>query len=94
MLIEKNIVFEVKDNFLGWFKVDLELYEIYLKEDIEDVAVTIQWLESVKKNEKSKYFSISTAASPLNTAYFREKAMDTWTTGGQSLSFYLNAMCE
>lgn len=94
LLIEKNIVFEVKDNFLGWFKVDLELYEIYLKEDIEDVAVTIQWLESVKKNEKSKYFSISTAASPLNTAYFREKAMDTWTTGGQSLSFYLNAMCE
>lgn len=94
LLIEKNIVFEVKDNFLGWFKVDLEPYEIYLKEDIEDVAVTIQWLESVKKDEKSKYFSISTAASPLNTAYFREKAMDTWTTGGQSLSFYLNAMCE
>ncbi|KPM30484.1 Putative outer membrane protein [Croceitalea dokdonensis DOKDO 023] len=94
LLIEKNIVFEVKDNFLGWFEVDLEPYEIYLKEDIEDVAVTIQWLESVKKDEKSKYFSISTAASPLNTAYFREKAMDTWTTGGQSLSFYLNAMCE
>ena len=94
LLIEKNIVFEVKDNFLGWFKVDLESYEIYLKKDIEDVAVTIQWLESVKKDEKSKYFAISTAASPLNTAYFREKAMDTWTKGGQSLSFYLNAMCE
>lgn len=94
LLIEKNIVFEVNDNFLGWFKVDLEPYEIYLEEDIEEVAVTIQWLESVKKDEKSKYFSISTAASPLNTAYFREKAMDTWTTGGQSLSFYLNAMCE
>ncbi|MBU3024092.1 carboxypeptidase-like regulatory domain-containing protein [Zobellia galactanivorans] len=94
LLIEKNIVFEIKDNFLGWFKVDLKPYEIYLKEDIEDVAVTIQWLESVKKDEKSKYFSISTAASPLNIAYFREKAMDTWTTGGQSLSFYLNAMCE
>ncbi|ASO05710.1 carboxypeptidase-like regulatory domain-containing protein [Arenibacter algicola] len=94
LLIEKNIVFEVKNNFLGWFEVDLEPYEIYLKEDIEDVAVTIQWLESVKKDEKSKYFSISTAASPLNTAYFQEKAMDTWTTGGQSLSFYLNAMCD
>lgn len=94
LLIEKNIVFEVKDNFLGWFKVDLKPYEIYLKEDIEEVAVTIQWLESVKKDEKSKYFSISTSASPLNTAYFREKAMDTWTKGGQNLSFYLNAMCE
>lgn len=94
LLVNKNIVFEVKDNFMGWFKVDLEPYEIYLKEEIEEVAVTIQWLESVKKDEKSKYFSISTAASPLNTAYFREKAMDTWTSGGQSLSFYLNAMCE
>lgn len=94
LLVEKNIVFEIKDNFMGWFKVDLEPYEIYLKEDVEEVGVTIQWLESVKKDEKSKFFSISTAASPLNTAYFREKAMDTWTTGGQSLSFYLNAMCE
>src|SRR5690606_37772729 len=94
LLIEKNIVFEVKDNYLGWFKVDLQPYEIYLDEDVEEDAVTIQWLESVKRDENSKYFSISTAASPLNTAYFREKAMDTWTTGGQSLSFYLNAMCE
>jgi hypothetical protein len=94
LLINENIVFEIKDNFLGWFKVDLEPYEIYLKEEVEDVAVTIQWIESVKRDEESKYFSISTAASPFNTAYFREKAMDTWTTGGQSLSLYLNAMCE
>lgn len=95
LLIKKNIIFDVKDNFLGWFKVDLEPHEIYLKEDIEEVAVTIQWLESVKRDAKSKYFSISAVASPLNTAYLREKAMDTWTTiGGQSMSFYLNAMCE
>lgn len=94
LIVQKNIVFEIKDNFLGWFKVDLEPFDIYLKEEIEEIAVTIQWLESVKKDEKSKYFSISTAASPLSTAYFREKAMDTWTKGGQSLSFYLSAMCE
>jgi hypothetical protein len=94
LLINENIVFEIKDNFLGWFKVELVPYNIYLKEDVEEVAVTIQWLESVKKNEKSKYFSISTAASPIDTAYFREKAMDTWTKGGQSLSFYLNTMSE
>lgn len=94
LLLNENIIFEVKDSFLGWFKVDLEPYNIYLKENIEEVAVTIQWLESVKKTEKSKFFSISTAASPFNTAYFREKAMASWTKGGQSLSFYLNAMCE
>jgi hypothetical protein len=94
LLVNENIVFEVKDNFLGWFNVNLEPYDIYLKESDDEVAVTIQWLESVKNKEGSKFFSISTAASPLNTAYFREKAMDTWTTGSQSLSFYLNAMCE
>lgn len=94
LIVQENIIFEIKDNFLGWFTVDLEPYEIYFNEEIEDVAVTIQWLESVKENEKSKYFAISTASSPTHTAYFREKAMDSWNKGGQNLSFYLNAMCE
>lgn len=94
LIVQDNIVFEIKDNFLGWFNVDLEPYEIFFNKDIEDVAVTIQWIESVKANEKSKYFAISTASSPTHTAYFREKAMDSWDKGGQNLSFYLNAMCE
>lgn len=94
LIIQDNIIFEIKDNFLGWVKVDLEPYDILLKEEIKDIAVTIQWLESVKTNKKSKYFSISTASSPLHTAFFRDKAMDTWTKGGQNLSFYLNALCE
>jgi len=94
LIVQENIIFEIKNNFLGWFTVDLEPYEIYFNEEIEDVAVTIQWLESVKANEKSKYFAISTASSPTHTAYFREKAMDGWNKGGQNLSFYLNAMCE
>ncbi|WP_298371246.1 carboxypeptidase-like regulatory domain-containing protein [uncultured Lutibacter sp.] len=94
LIVQQNIVFEIKDNFLGWLTVDLEPYEIFLNKEIEDVAVTIQWLESVKANEKSKYFAISTASSPTHTAYFREKAMDSWNKGGQNLSFYLNAICE
>ena len=94
LIVQDNIIFEIKDNFSGWFKVDLEPYKIYLEEETEEVAVTIQWLESVKENEKSKYFAISTASSPTHTAYFREKAMDSWDKGGQNLSFYLNAMCE
>ena len=94
LIVQKNIVFEIKDRFLGWFTVDLEPYEIFLDKEIEDVAVTIQWLESVKANERSRYFSISTTISPIHTAYFREKAMDSWDKGGENLSFYLNAMCE
>ena len=94
MIVEKDIILEIKDNFLGWFKLDLEPYKIYLKEDIKEVAVTIQWIESVKANKKSKYFAISTASSPTHTTFFREKAMDSWTKGGQNLSFFLDAMCE
>lgn len=94
LIVQDNIIFEIKDNFLGWFKVDLEPYDIYFNEEIEEVAVTIQWVESVKADEKSKYFAISTASSPTHTAFFREKAMDSWDKGGQNLSFYLNAMCQ
>ena len=94
LIVQKNIIFEIKDNFLGWFKVNLEPYEIYLREELDKIAVTIQWLESVKTDKKSKYFAISTKASPTHTAFFREKSMDSWNKGGQSLSFYLSALCE
>lgn len=94
LIIEKDIVFEIKDEFKGWFNLDLKPYDIYLDKESEDVAVTIQWVESKKTNEKSKYFSISTAMSATDTSYFREKSMDTWKKTGQSLSFYLNAMCK
>ena len=94
LLIQKNIIFEIKDNYLGWFNVNLEPYEIYIKEDTEEIAVTIQWIESIKASKKSKYFSLSTASSPIHTAFFREKAMDSWEKSGQNLSFYMNAMCE
>lgn len=94
LVVEKNILFEIKDNSLGWYKVDLKPYDIYLKEDIEHIAVTIQWLESIKADEKSKYFAISTASSPAKNSFYREKAMDSWTKMGQSLSFYLGAACD
>ena len=69
-------------------------YEIYLDKETEDIAITIQWVESKKTNEKSKYCLILTAMSPTETSFFREKSMDSWKKSGQSLSFYLNAMCK
>ena len=94
LISEKDIVFEIKNEFKGWCKVDLKPYDIYLDKEMENIAVTIQWVESKKANEKSKYFAISTAASATEISYFREKSMDNWRTNGQSLSFYLNAMCN
>jgi hypothetical protein len=69
-------------------------HDIYFEKEIEEIAVTIQWVESVKIDKKSKYFSISTSASPINIAFFRDKAMGIWAKSGQSLSFYLNARCN
>lgn len=42
ILIEKDIIFEVKDNKLGLFTVDLKPYDIYLDKEMGDIAVTIQ----------------------------------------------------
>ncbi|MFA5296688.1 MAG: carboxypeptidase-like regulatory domain-containing protein [Lutibacter sp.] len=94
LIVNQNIIFEIDNEFLGWFTVDLKPYDIYFESDTGDIVVTIQWVESEKANSKSKYFAISTAVSPLNTAFFREKAMDVWTKSNQSLSFYLDAMCN
>ena len=94
LIIHENIIFEVRDSYLGWYVVDLEKYNIFLTAKMKEIAVTIQWLESEKTNEKSKYFAISTSNSPMHTGYFREKAMDKWNKASQNLSFYLNALCE
>ena len=94
LIVEKDIVFEIKDEFKGWFHLDLKPYEIYLDKETEDIAITIQWVESKKTNEKSKYFGISTAMSATETSFFREKTMDSWKKSGQGLSFYLNSMCK
>ena len=94
LIVEKDIVFEIKNEFKGWFNLDLKSYEIYLDKEIEDIAITIQWVESLKANGKSKYFGISTAMSATETSFFREKSMDSWKISGQSLSFYLNIMCN
>lgn len=94
LLNEKDIIFEIKENFTGWYSFDLKPFDIFLDRENDDVAATIQWIESVKTDEKSKYFAISTAISATETAFYREKAMDVWTKTGQGLSFYLNAMCK
>lgn len=94
LIVQKNIIFEIKNGFLGWYKVELEPYNINIGKEVENIAVTIQWVESKKMDSNSKYFSISTAASPISTFYFREKIMDNWTKSGQNLSFYLNVMTE
>jgi hypothetical protein len=94
IIVNQNIIFEINNEYLGWFSVDLTPYDIYFTDDTGDIAVTIQWVQSEKSTAKSKYFSISTAQSPLNNAFYREKAMDTWTKSNQNMSFFLSGMCN
>ncbi|SNY95186.1 carboxypeptidase-like regulatory domain-containing protein [Flagellimonas pacifica] len=93
LLNTRDIVFEIKNGQLGWFKVDLSSFDVYLEKEIEEVAVTIQWLESKKMNDKSKYFGISTKLATSKRFFYREKAMDKWFNGKSKPSFYLDAEC-
>lgn len=94
LIVDKDIIFEVKNGFLGLYTLDLKPFDIYLDKEMGDIAVTIQWIESVKTNEKSKFLAISTAMSATETSFYREKNMSNWYKSGQSLTFYLNTMCQ
>ncbi|MEO9511056.1 MAG: carboxypeptidase-like regulatory domain-containing protein [Flavobacteriaceae bacterium] len=93
LLNQNNIIFEVKEGHLGWFKVDLSSFDVFLEKEREEVAVTIQWLESEKINDQSKYFGISTKLATSKRFFYREKAMDKWFNGKSKPSFYLDAEC-
>ena len=42
LIIPKEIVFEIRDGFVGLYKFDLKPFTIYLTKDLGDVAATIQ----------------------------------------------------
>jgi hypothetical protein len=93
-MFDRDIIFEIKDGYRGWFKVDLKPYQVWVPDAKGPFAVTIQWLESVKQQANSKYFSITSAKSAFKTFVGRSKAMDTWDVHKQALSFYLQCQCQ
>ena len=94
LLISDNIVFDIKNEKIDWKSIDLNQYNIYLKEELDDFLFTIQWVESEKSKEDSKFFAIHASKSPLHKVYYREKAMDSWKTQTGGLSMYLDARCS
>ncbi|WP_136467819.1 carboxypeptidase-like regulatory domain-containing protein [Flagellimonas onchidii] len=94
LLNTRDIIFEIEDGHLGWFKVDLTSFDILLEKDLKEVVVSIQWLESEKATPKSKYFSISTKVASTKSCFFREKTMDKWRVMKSKPSFYLDAECK
>jgi len=93
LLISDNIIIELKDEETGWKSIDLDSYNIYLKEEIGEFLVSLQWVESEKSTPESKYFAIPASTSPFHKIYFRDKVMDNFESQTGSLSMYLDARC-
>lgn len=94
LLISDNILIELKEEASGWHSIDLTPYNIYLKEELGEVLMTLQWIESEKAREDSKFFSIPASTSPFHKIYYREKSMDSWKSQTGSLSMYVDARCK
>lgn len=92
-ILEKNIIIEVKDGQTDWFQYDLKPYEIYLAKELNQVAITLTWLESEKMNEKNWRFSFYAAMLPYFTMFNRDKSMASWTKSDAAISMYLNTTC-
>lgn len=94
LLITDNIIINLDNEETGWKSIDLNPYNVYLKEEIDEFLVTLQWVESEKSESDSKFFAIPASKSPFHKTYSRQKAMDNWKIQTGSLSMYLDAKCS
>ena len=94
LIITKEIVFEIRDEFVGLYKFDLRPFDIYLTRDIGDVAATIQWVESKKAKLNSKYFSLYSSLSTNSSFISRPKSMASWEKSNQDVSLSFLSECD
>lgn len=94
LLISDNIIIELKEKANGWHSIDLKPYDIFFKEELGEVLMTLQWIESEKAAKDSKFFAIPVSKSPFHTIYYRDKAMDSWKSRTGSVSMYVDARCR
>ena len=92
-ILDKNIIIEVKDGQTDWFQFDLKPYEIYLAKELNQVAITLTWLESEKLDQKNWRFSFYAAMLPYFTMVNRDKSMASWSKTDAAISMYVNTTC-
>ena len=92
-ILNKNIIIELMDGKTDWFQFDLKPYEIYLEKELKQVAITLTWLESEKKDEQNWRFSFYAAMLPYFTMYSRDKSMAAWSKSDAAISMYVNTTC-
>ena len=91
-ILKEDIIFELADKQRGWVTLDLRKYDVVLR-GLDEVAVTLQWLESKQHDPKDKFLSISGAVSVGPKYVRREKSEAEWSRTNAYLSMYFNGDC-
>ncbi len=94
LIMPKEVIFEIKEGYVGLYSLDLRSYNLYLSKDMGLVAATIQWVESKKTKPDSKYFSLYSSLSANSSFIYRAKSMANWVTSKQEISFGFLSECE
>ena len=94
LIMPKEVIFEIKEGYVGLYSLDLRSYNLYLSKDMGLVAATIQWVESKKTKPDSKYFSLYSSLSANSSFIYRAKSMANWVTSKQEISFSFLSECE
>lgn len=94
LIMPKEVIFEIKEGYVGLFKLDLRSYNLYLTKDMGLVAATIQWVESKKAKPTSKYFSLYASLSANPSFVYRAKSMANWEASKQDVSLGFLSECD
>lgn len=94
LIMPKEVIFEIKEGYVGLYRLDLRSHNLYLSKDMGLVAATIQWVESKKTKPDSKYFSLYSSLSANSSFIYRAKSMANWVTSKQDISLGFLSECE
>lgn len=88
IIVNQDIIFDIKDQYKGWFKVDLEPYLIFIQKR-ESFVVTLTLLEDELNNQRN-WFSLPGALISGYNVFRKDKAMDNWSEKKYAVSMFLD----
>lgn len=90
-ILSKDIHWEMKNPDKGWITLDLKGENIILS-DLEDVVISLQWINSEAIDKNSKYFPIKASYSAAKNFAFRDKSNSEWEINNGNISIFLTAL--
>jgi pimeloyl-ACP methyl ester carboxylesterase len=89
-LLRRNVFVDVTQP-RGWVRVDLQADSLVLR-GLDEVAVTLQWVQSQAKEGSAKAFGVAAVPTPGHGILFRDKSQAPWrSVKPGNLSLYLTA---